>query len=159
MEISAVIRDVRTGKEALIMFPTDEYDIKQRLGLGKDDDFEYLVSDSTSNLVREQDSIDLINRFAEKVETVDEALVEAVVEVIGGNAKLFVEEDFDFDSVSLLADVTTEQELGYHYVDEVGFASLDKDTLETYFDYEAYGRDIAIGARGGFSSHGFVEVS
>lgn len=158
MEISAVVRDVKTGRQSLVYFPTDEYDVRQQLDLADDDDFEYIIVDSDSGLIGEQDSITLINAFSEKVEAINEDVVYAVVEVLGGNASSFVEEDFDFSDVCVLTDVMTERELGEYYVDELGIVHMDRDTLETYFDYEAYGRDIRLGGRGDFSSYGYVDV-
>lgn len=42
-------------------------------------------------------------------------------------------------------DLQTDSELAYAVLDEMGgVESLDKDTLENYFDYDAYGRDLGF---------------
>jgi len=35
-------------------------------------------------------------------------------------------------------------ELGERYIDDFGFESLSRETLEMYFDYEAFGRDMDL---------------
>lgn len=156
MEITAVICDVRTRREAQISFPMSEEAIKARLGLDSGSDFEYIFVDGASDLIGEMDNIDTVNRFSEVVEGYEEDLVRAVVEATGYKAKDFVTEGFDFSSVTYLPDVATNQGVGEYYVEEQGFASLSREILETYFDYEAYGRDIVIEQSGGLTSHGYV---
>ena len=65
----------------------------------------------------------------------------------------------NWDDVYLYKDVDTNTELGYYMVDDVlgGVSELTKEELERYFDYEAYGRDYAVG--GSFTSEGYIEVN
>lgn len=158
MEISVVIRSLQNGREARFFLPEDEYHIREKLGLTEHDDFEYIIVDSDYGLVSEHDSIDTINAFAELIDDVSSDVLMAVQEYFGYKAKDFVTRDFDFDTVSLLEDVTTDRELGEYYINEIGIAHLSKDTLESYFDYEAYGRDVAIESSGGFTDYGYLEV-
>lgn len=39
-----------------------------------------------------------------------------------------------------------------------GVSNLSREQRDMYFDYEAYGRDIALDSSGGFSSYGYVEI-
>ena len=54
-----------------------------------------------------------------------------------------VEED-DPDYADMLMDMDDE-ELGEHYVDAIGgVGELGRTTLERYFDYDRYGRDLSF---------------
>jgi hypothetical protein len=54
--------------------------------------------------------------------------------------------------------VETEEDLGYYFACEVGCVDFgNNDILERYFDFVAYGRDIALEADGGFTSYGFID--
>lgn len=51
------------------------------------------------------------------------------------------------------------RDLGEYWVDAIGGVSnLPREQRDMYFDYEAYGRDIALDSSGGFSSYGYVEI-
>ena len=64
----------------------------------------------------------------------------------------------DFDDITLIYDVNTDRVLGEYWVNELGIQNIPRDQLETYFDYEAYGRDINIESSGGFVADGFLDV-
>lgn len=64
----------------------------------------------------------------------------------------------DFDDITLIYDVNTDRELGEYWVNELGIQNIPRDQLETYFDYEAYGRDINTESSGGFVADGFLDV-
>lgn len=53
--------------------------------------------------------------------------------------------DYDFDDLFMAVDGTSDFDIGYQYVNETGGTSqLDQDTLERYFDYEQFGRDLRM---------------
>lgn len=158
MEISAVVRDMRTGKEKLVNFPISMVELKKSLNLDEEDDLEYIIADSSCPMVKEYDSINTINDFVKKVEDVDDDIVLAVHEVTGYNIKDVIDYDFDFTVCSLLPDVNTRRELGEYWFNELGSEGIGKEKIETYFDYQAFGRDIAIESEGGFTSHGYLEI-
>ncbi|MDG3136921.1 antirestriction protein ArdA [Streptococcus suis] len=159
MELICTFRDVKRGTTVTVACPISYEELKSRMGLDEGQDLEYIVVDSTENLVREYDSLDLINEFVEMIEDVDDDLVLAVREVLGYHAKEIVREGQDYlESCTLLPEVDSKRDLGHYYVDEVGISNLSKDTLESYFDYEAYGRDIDIINQGGFSSYGYLQA-
>lgn len=158
MEVIVRLRELNSGKEKNIEFPADIDDVKNRFGLN-DDNAEFMVVDDNTNLIVEYDSIETISAFAEMVEDVEVELVKAIHEVTGYKAHDFVDYEFDFSNCSLLPDVNSKYELGHYYIDElVGIQNLSKEQLETYFNYEAYGRDIDIENAGGFSDYGYVEI-
>ena len=48
--------------------------------------------------------------------------------------------------------------MGYYWAVESGCYDLEKmGHLSNYFDYERFGRDIAMETDGGFTTHGFIE--
>ena len=65
----------------------------------------------------------------------------------------------DWEDINLYKDINTNEEIGHYYIDSIlgDVSALSKEELETYFDYEKYGRDIAIND-GSFTSKGFLEV-
>lgn len=159
MELICTFRDVKRWTTVAVDCPISYEELKSRMGLNDSQELEYIVIDSTDDLVQENDSLDLINDFAEMILDVDDNLVNAVHEMLGYHAKEFVREGEDFfDKCLLLSEVNSQRDLGHHYVDDIGISNLSKDTLESYFDYEAYGRDLDINNQGGFSSYGYLEV-
>lgn len=158
MDISAIVRDIKTGRATLVCFPVEMNELKLALGLREEDDLEYIIADSSCPMVKEYDSINTINDFVKKVEDVDDIIVLAVHEVTGYNIKDVIDYDFDFTVCSLLPDVNTRRELGLYWFNELGSEGIGKEKIETYFDYQAFGRDIAIESEGGFTSHGYLEI-
>lgn len=158
MDISAIVRDIKTGRATLVCFPVEMNELKLALGLREEDDLEYIIADSSCPMVKEYDSINTINDFVKKVEDVDDVIVLAVHEVTGYNIKDVIDYDFDFTVCSLLPDVNTRRELGEYWFNELGSEGIGKEKIETYFDYQAFGRDIEIESEGGFTSHGYLEI-
>lgn len=157
MEFSVTIRCLNNGVESTFPFPRTISDIGY--GLECDGDFEYIIVDSSlDGMIREYDSIELLNEFYEKVEDVDDDLVLAYHEVTGYGVSEIVKEDVEFDDVVLLDEVFTERGLGAHFVDELGWEGIGKENMERYFDRQAYGRDINLENQGGFSSKGYVYI-
>lgn len=159
MDVSAIVRDIKTGRATLVCFPVEMNELKLSLGLREEDDLEYIIADSDCQLLKEHDSIEMINQFVELVENVDSELVQAVHQVTGYTASDFVDYDFNFGDCCLLPDVTTRRELGEYWFNELGSEGVGKENMELYFDCEAYGRDIDLESQGGFSDYGYVEIS
>ncbi len=61
----------------------------------------------------------------------------------------------ELDSFDLLTEVEDDESPGYYYAELGAFASVP-DHLQSYFDYEAYGRDIRMEANCLFTSYGLV---
>ncbi|ELY5748227.1 antirestriction protein ArdA [Streptococcus iniae] len=158
MDISAIVRDIKTGRATLVCFPVEMNELKLALGLREEDDLEYIIVDSSCPMVKEYDSINSINAFSEKVEDVDDKLVTAVHEVTGYDVKDIIDYDFEFSECCLLPDVNTKRELGEYWFNELGSEGVGRENMERYFDCEAYGRDIDIESLGGFTSHGYLEI-
>lgn len=93
MELICTFRDVKRWATVTVDCPISYEELKSRMGLNDSQELEYIVIDSTNDLVGENDSLDLINKFAEMVEDVDDDLVLAVNEMLGYHAKEFVREE------------------------------------------------------------------
>lgn len=97
-------------------------------------------------------TLDLANELAENLEDVDEDLVLSFIESNSSNPKYLA--SAEFDDCWLYYDVATDRELGEYIVDDIGF-ELSRETLERYFDYEKFGRDVRLGEGGSFVDKGY----
>lgn len=144
-----------------IDFPISEEEleeVKARIGINAEYE-EFFFTDWEGPDFGEYPSIDRINEFAEAVN--DRGLDDDVVAAIVDN---FADIDDAIDCVinesfTVYPECYSDQDLGYYVVDELygGPESLDKDTLEMYFDYDGYGRDIRL--NGSFTDYegGMIE--
>ena len=107
--------------------------------------------------IGEYDNIEEINEFCQSLSELDEyesKVYAAAVEYFG---REHVEID-EIDEYNLYTDITDNYDLGYYWAVESGCYDLDKmGHLANYFDYEGFGRDIALETDGGFTSYGFLE--
>lgn len=149
-----------------VEFPCDEEEFEQHLkeiGIGSTDEFghpyeEWFVTDYESDVIDVYDelgeypSYESLQELAEKCEEVEE-LDDMYGE--GFVYNLCKESGYDIDDILDKKDdmivIKTDRrdndsDIGYYYVDEVwgGVDQLGKDTLKTYFDYEALGRDLSF---------------
>ena len=97
-------------------------------------------------------NLDLANEFAENVEDVDEDLVLSFIESNSSDPKYLA--SAEFDDCRLYPDVATDRDLGEYVVEELG-VELSKETLQNYFDYEKYGRDVRLEEGGSFVDKGY----
>ena len=109
--------------------------------------------------ISEYDNIEELNEYAQKLDKLSEweqKVYAAAVEYWGAQ---YVDPD-DLDDYILYTDITDNYDLGYYWAVDSGCYNTDElGTLGRYIDYEAFGRDIAIEADGGFTSYGFIEVA
>lgn len=107
--------------------------------------------------ISEYENIEDLNEYAQKLDSLSEweqKVYAAAVEYWGAQ---YVDPD-DLDDYILYTDITDNYDLGYYWAVESGCYDLEKmGHLANYFDYEGFGRDIAIEADGGFTSYGFIE--
>ena len=69
---------------------------------------------------------------------------ELMEDVENQNEEFSVDYDFNFDDYYLV-DVNNDYDLGEYVIDSMGgFECLSRDTIERYFDFEKYGRDIRL---------------
>lgn len=107
--------------------------------------------------IGEYDNIEELNEYCQQLDDLSEweqKVYCAAVEYWGDK---YVNID-DLDNYNLYSDINDNYDLGYYWAVESGCYDLDKmGHLANYFDYEGFGRDIAIEADGGFTSYGFIE--
>lgn len=150
-----------------ITLPMDEDELQNELdriaeNMGDNDpefcihDYEW-VCEWEGRKISEYDSIEELNEYCQKLDDLSEweqKVYAAAVEYFGGD---WVDID-DLDDYNLMPDVNDDYDLGYYWAVESGCYDLEKmGHLANYFDYEAFGRDIAIEANGGFTQYGFIE--
>ena len=97
-------------------------------------------------------NLDLANELAENLEDVDEDIVLSFIESESSDPKVLA--ITEFDDCSLYPDVSTDRGLGLYIVEDMG-VELSKQTLQNYFDYEKYGRDIRLSQGGSFVDKGY----
>ena len=94
-----------------------------------------------------------VNDIYETLEAWDEDALNAALEVFGIDDILNSSPDDYF----FAPDIETDEDLGYYYADACGIFFGASDTLERYFDYEAYGRDIRLETNGAHTAYGWIE--
>lgn len=120
--------------------------VYERIQIG-DEYEETFITDYETNLgieVGEYDSIDDLNDIAESFQGLDKwdlQIYRAAVEAYGVDNV-----DVDNLDYTFFEDVSDDSELAERYIDELygGVEQLDEDTLERYFDYEQFGRELQM---------------
>ena len=108
----------------------------------------------------EYESIDELNYLAALVEQIDDpAKFEAALEYgeHSDSAQEIINLAQKLDCYELFPDVNDKEDLGRYYAEELNAIDIP-DHIAQYFDYEAYGRDIAIEG-GEFVRGGYIENS
>ena len=153
MELTALIMDTRSKKVKQFSLPVDLGYVAYEFGYDVEDVSITIQSiEELPDLKVERCSLFLVNDLAENLEDVDEDLILSFIESESSDPKIL--ESIDFDNCSLYLDVSTDRELGEYIVDEIGF-ELSRETLERYFDYEKFGRDIRLEEGGSFVDKGY----
>ncbi len=108
----------------------------------------------------EYESIDELNYFASLLDDMEEWELEkfsAAVELGNhtGTVKDLINLTQNLDCYEFYPGVTDNKELGCYLIDELDWETIP-ESLEPYFDYEAYGRDFSINEDGAFYKSGYV---
>lgn len=138
-----------------IEFPIDEYDLEEvleRIGIDGNQYKKYIFTDYDLDMdqdlnIPEGEDIDTLNEFAEILDNLDsyqEDLVNAIIEEYGHNFDYVLELLRNINDQKLI-DVDNDEDLGRYIIDNIygGPELLNRNTLEKFFDYEAYGRYVA----------------
>ena len=153
MELTALIIDTRSKKVKQFSLPVDVEYVALEFGYDEEDDVFIIQSiEELPALNCEGLTLDLANEIAENLENVDEDLVLSFIESNSSDPKYLA--SAEFDDCSLYPDVSTDEELGEYLLDEVGL-ELSKQTLQNYFDYEGFGRDVRLEEGGSFVDKGY----
>ena len=142
-----------------VEFPISEDDIEEileRIGIDGEEYEEYFITDyeadfNAAEILGEYVTLETLNEIAEEIEYADdETKLIAVIEAVSPrNAQDLLDciisaDDYDVITYNA-AGGTDDSDLAWYYIDELigGIESLDRDTLERYFNYESFGRDLA----------------
>jgi antirestriction protein len=97
----------------------------------------------------EYELIDRLNEVGELVEKIeDESLDDAFSAILSGGynfddaAQKAI--DRDFSEISTAGYSNVDEAIGNYFADMCGIEDLPRETLERYFDYESYGRDLRL---------------
>ena len=153
MELTALIMDNRTKKVKQFSLPVDfEYVASEFVYDVEDVSITIQSIEELSDLDCERLNLDLANELAENLEDVDEDLVLSFIESNSSDPKYLA--SAEFDDCSLYPEVATDRELGEYIVEDMG-VELSKETLQNYFDYEKFGRDVRLEEGGSFVDKGY----
>ena len=125
-------------------------------------DYETKV-DGLTKYMGENESVDELNYLAALLEDMDDYEYEKFVAAIDygeytSSVKDLINLTQNLDNYEFYPGVENEEDLGRYYIDELCALEVPEH-LESYFDYEAYGRDIYLDGGGVFSDvcGGYVE--
>lgn len=153
MELTALIMDNRSKKAKQFSLPVDLEYVASEFGYDVEDVSITIQSiEELPDLDCERLNLDLANELAENLEDVDEDIVLSFIESNSSDPKDLA--NAEFDDCWLYPEVATDRELGEYIVDEIGF-ELSRETLERYFDYEKFGRDVRLEEGGSFVDKGY----
>lgn len=97
------------------------------------------------------ETIDMLRRYEDFDDTQKEVFAALIDDGYEEDKAFDIVDDGDYFYIE--GDSNTD--LAYNYIDEIGgIEALGRDTLERYFDYEAFGRDLAFDLIG--TEHGYV---
>ena len=145
--------DKRSKKVKQFSLPADVEYVASEFGYDREDiAFTIQSIEELPALNCEGLTLYLANEMAENLEDVDEDLVLSFIESNSSDPKYLA--SAEFDDCWLYPEVATDRELGEYIVDEIGF-ELSRETLERYFDYEKFGRDVRLGEGGSFVDKGY----
>lgn len=132
-----------------VSLPISDKDLQKvfdRIGLNNVDT-EYLLSDYITDIdgfkVKEHDNLEKLNEIAEIMADMNETELE-IIKTLLGNGYNINEVLEKIDDCTLYNDCYDMRDVAYQYADEVGLFDDLPDWVETYFNFEAYGRDLKI---------------
>ena len=111
----------------------------------------------------EYENLDELNFLASKIMELDDCELdrfEAAMEVADEtrSVKDIINLIDNPEKYEVYPGIENDEDLGHYYIEELGSIHLT-DEVRDYFDYEAYGRDIAISEAGHYTSYGYVKDS
>ena len=165
------IRGVEVGEYLTFPATTEQVQaLLSRIGIESPEKGELFITNFESDVLglydylNEYESIDELNHLAHELEEVRDGggieTFEAAL-VLGkhtGSVKDLINLTHNLDLYTFLADISDEEGLGHYYADELHAIEIP-DNIVNYFDYEAYGRDIAINEGGCFAPGGYVAAA
>ena len=151
MDLMALV--VYKGIACRVLLPISSEELAERFGYeGEEIEVTFDSIEGLPDLDCERLTLDLANELAENLEDVDEDIVLSFIESDSSDPKALA--NAEFDDCWLYPEVATDRDLGEYIVDDIGF-ELSRETLENYFDYEKFGRDVRLSEGGSFVDKGY----
>lgn len=150
-----------------LKLPTDTATVQalfSRIGIDGVRYEEFFITDYESAIpglhkyLGEYESLDELNYLAAMVEELDDtAKFEAALEYgeHSDSVQELINLTQNLDCYEFYPDIKDEEALGYYFVDELNAIDIPEH-IQQYFDYEAYGRDLALEG-GEFVNGGYIE--
>ena len=123
----------------------------------------YFITDYETLLpnlhISEHSNIAELNELAEQIEGLADHDYDKLAAVLECESRMSIAEMLEvieaLDDFDLLTDITTEEELGDYYLEDI-FCGIN-DTVLRYIDTQRLGRDIHLeSGNGTFTSHGYL---
>ena len=139
------------GEWVKLPVPKDKLsDILTRIGI--DEHNEYFITDYETTLanleISEYASLDELNELAELIEDLTDGDYEKLSAVLEAESPTtingIIEIIGQLDEFDLLAEVTTDEQIGEYYAELSCIFQGVPDHIQRYFDYEQFGRDIRL---------------
>lgn len=153
------------GKWVVLPCEGDELETEMRsIGIDGVQYEEWFITDTESNidglsdLIGEYCSIDTLNELAHVLDGLDNwemDKVKAIIDAERPDLEDLLQKLDDLDSYDLFSSVHNEEDLGYFYIDECGALEIPEN-IQPYFDYESFGRDVAMDENGTFTAWGYL---
>lgn len=142
---------------AWFTLPVDEDEMAERIGLN-DLYEEYAIHDYELPFeIDEYTPIEEVNRLCEMVEEMPDYIVDNLKEIVSYFSG--IEDVYDhMDDICLLSGCDDMTDVAYYYVEECGYLDGAPDIFNRYFDYAAFGRDLAIEGSYIESPSGMIEI-
>jgi len=157
-----------------VKFPTTADEMKkvfERIGIGQVDEFgcvyeEWFVTDydcyvdGLYDKLGEYVNLDELNYLASRLDEMTPSEYEqfqAAIEMGDHTRSLedLINLTYNLDCYDVYPGIHDHDDLGRYYIEELGAMEIPS-YLENYFDYEAYGRDVALEEGGEFTDFGYV---
>ncbi|MGX4601436.1 antirestriction protein ArdA [Faecalimicrobium sp. JNUCC 81] len=140
--------------------PIDWDDLKERIGLNSEYE-EYAIHDWELPFdISEYTSIEDINRLcsmAEELESMD--IGEALRDIQNAFFSSFQELYDNKDDIICYPECDDMTDVAYYLIDECGSLGEIPSSIQSYIDYEAYGRDLEINGSFVITNHGVFEYA
>ena len=151
MDLMALV--IYKGVTRRVLLPISSEELAERFGYeGQEIEVTFDSIESLPTLDCERLTLDLANELADNLEDVDEDIVLSYIESESSDPKDLL--NAEFDDRWLFPDVATDRDLGLYIVEDMG-VELSKETLQNYFDYEKFGRDVRLEEGGSFVDKGY----
>lgn len=141
------------GKWVKLPIPADKLkEVLDEIGINERYEEVFISDYETSfegmrDVIGEYTSIKALNELAEEIEALSEDEEEKLAAILECEYCRSVEDVREMishlDDYDLIEGIDDDEQLGYYYAEEVGCIDIPNH-LKSYFDHEAYGRDIRL---------------